>query len=75
MNKKVILLVLVVLVGSVEWVSSDSSPDDSEVAEYRGYDNRGGWFFLERRPLLRQGRPVGVRITGLASSAPGAGVD
>ena len=50
MNKKVTLLVLVVLVGSVEWVSSDSSPGDSEVAEYRGYDNRGGWFFSGKAP-------------------------
>ena len=31
-------------------------------------------FFLERRPLSRQGRPTGIRTTGSASSAPGAGV-
>ena len=30
--------------------------------------------FLLRRPLSRQGRPTGIRITGSASSAPGAGV-
>ena len=30
--------------------------------------------FFERRPLSRQGRPTGIRITGSASSAPGAGV-
>ena len=31
-------------------------------------------FFLERRPLSRQGRPTGIRITGSASFVPGAGV-
>ena len=31
-------------------------------------------FFLERRPLSRQGRPISIIITGSASSAPGAGV-
>ena len=31
--------------------------------------------FLEKEhPLLRQGRPTGIRITGSASSTPGAGV-
>ena len=29
--------------------------------------------FLTRRPLLRQGRSTGIRITGSASSAPEAG--
>ena len=35
-----------------------------------------GWctIFLLRRPLSRQGRPTGIRRTGSASSAPGAGV-
>ena len=35
------------------------------------------WFFsflFKRRPLSRQGRPTGIRITGSASSAPGARV-
>ena len=31
-------------------------------------------FKARERPLLRQGRPTGIRITGLASSGPGAGV-
>ena len=31
-------------------------------------------FFLERRPLSRQGRPTGIRITSSASFAPGVGV-
>ena len=30
--------------------------------------------FCKRRPLSRQGRPTGIRISGSASSAPGAGV-
>ena len=30
--------------------------------------------FFVRRPLSRQGRPTGIRETGSASSAPGAGV-
>ena len=29
--------------------------------------------FVKRFPLSRIGRPTGIRITGLASSAPGAG--
>ena len=30
--------------------------------------------FLIRRPLFRQGRPIGVKITGSAPSAPGRGL-
>ena len=29
--------------------------------------------FCKRRPLLRQGRPTGIRITGTVSSVPGGG--